>query len=108
MRNGGTLGAFLTGRELIGGPVHAQEFSSDWPAVLDDMLEFIALTQLSLGRRRAARVKVSLSRERVAADALQPHVDRFRSRLAHQMPGARLELIAAHHSAHRVEITFGS
>ena len=38
-------------------PVHAQEFSSDWPAVLDDMLEFIALTQLSLGRGRAARVK---------------------------------------------------
>ena len=87
--------------------MHAQEFSSDWPAVLDDMLEFIALTQLSLGRSRAARVKVSLSRERVAADALQPHVDRFRSRLAHQMPGTRLELVAVHLAAHRVEVHFG-
>ena len=88
--------------------MHAQEFSSDWPAVLDDMLEFIALTQLSLGRGRAARVKVSLSRERVAADALQPHVGRFRDRLAQQMPGTRLELVAGHHSAHRVEVHFKS
>jgi len=88
--------------------VHAQEFSSDWPAVLDDMMEFIALTQLSLGRSRAARVKVSLSRERVPADALQPHVDRFRSRLAHEIPGTRLELVAAHQAAHRVEVDFGS
>ena len=88
--------------------MHAQEFGSDWPAVLDDMLEFIALTQLSLGRGRAARVKVSLSRERVAADALQPHVGRFRDRLAQQLPGTRLELVAGHHSAHRVEVHFGS
>ena len=88
--------------------MHAQEFSSDWPAVLDDMLEFIALTQLSLGRGRAARVKVSLSRERVAADALQPHVGRFRDRLAQQLPGFRLELVAGHHSAHRVEVHFKS
>ena len=89
-------------------PVHAQDFSSDWPAVLDDMLEFIALTQLSLGRSRSAWVKVTLSRERVAADALQPHVGRFRDRLAQQLPGTRIELIAGHQSAHRVEVHFGS
>ena len=88
--------------------MHAQEFSSDWPAVLDDMLEFIALTQLSLGRSRSAWVKVTLSRERVAADALQPHVGRFRDRLVQQLPGTRIELIAGHQSAHRVEIYFGS
>ena len=88
--------------------MHAQEFSSDWPAVLDDILEFIALTQLSLGRGRAARVKVSLSRERVAADALQPHVGSFRDRLAQQLPGTRLELVAGHHPAHRVEVHFES
>ena len=88
--------------------MHAQEFSSDWPAVLDDMLEFIALTQLSLGRGRSARVKVTVSRERVAADALQPHVGRFRDRLGRQLPGTRIELIAGHHSAHRVEVHFGS
>ena len=88
--------------------MHAQEFSSDWPTVLDDMLEFIALTQLSLGRSRAARVKVSLSRGRVAADSLQPHVDRFRIRLDHQMPGTTLELVAGHQAAHRVEVHFAS
>jgi hypothetical protein len=88
--------------------VHAQEFSSGWPAVLDDMLEFIALTQLSLGRGRSARVKVSLSRERAPADALQPHVGRFRDQLAQQSPGTVLELVAGHHPAHRVEIRFGS
>lgn len=88
--------------------MHAQEFSSDWPAVLDEMLEFIALTQLSLGRGRVARVKVSLSRTRVAADALQPHVGRFREQLAHQAPGTSLELGAGHHAAHRVEVHYGS
>ena len=89
-------------------PVHVQEFNSDWPAVLDDMLEFITLAQLSLGRGRSARVKVIVSRERVAADALQPHVGRFRDRLAQQLPGTRIELIAGHRSAHRVEVYFGS
>jgi hypothetical protein len=86
--------------------VHAQEFSSEWPAVLEDMLEFIALTQLSLGRGRSARVKVSLSRERAPANALQPHVGRFRDRFLQQSPGAVLEIVAAHHSAHRVEVHF--
>ena len=88
--------------------MHTQEFGSDWPAVLDEMLEFIALTQLSLGRSRTAQIKVSLSRERVAVDALQPHVSRFRDRLAQQLPGSRLELVAGHHSAHRVEVHFGT
>ncbi|MDP9932874.1 hypothetical protein J2X92_005133 [Variovorax paradoxus] len=88
--------------------MHAQEFSSDWPAALDDMLEFISLTQLSLGQGRAARVKVSVSRERVAADVLQPHIGRFRDRLLQQLPGVRLEFTAGHHAAHRVEVHFGS
>lgn len=88
--------------------MHAQEFSSEWPGVLDEMLEFIALTQLSLGRGRAPRVKVSLSRERAPAKALQPHVGRFRTRLAQQSPGSALELVAGHQPAHRVEVHFGS
>lgn len=88
--------------------MHAQEFSSDWPAVLDEVLEFIALTALSLGDGRAARVRLSLSRQRVAADALQPHVGRFRERLAQQLPLARLEIVAGHHPAHRVEVRFGT
>ena len=86
--------------------MHAQEFSAVWPAVLDDMLEFIALTQLSLGRGRAASVKVVFSRRRVAADALQPHVDRFRGDLERQLPGTRLELGAGPHAAHRVEVRY--
>lgn len=88
--------------------MHAQEFSSDWPAVLDEIAEYVALTALSLGRGRAARVLVSLSRERVAADALQPHVGRFRERLAQQLPGTRLDIVAGHHPAHRVEVRFGN
>ena len=86
--------------------MHAQEFGSAWPAVLDDMLEFIALTQLSLGRGRAASVKVTFSRGRVAADALQPHVDRFRGDLERQLPGTRLELSAGPQAAHRVEVRY--
>ena len=33
--------------------MHAQEFSSAWPAVLDDILEFIALTMASCAARPA-------------------------------------------------------
>ena len=88
--------------------MHAQEFSAAWPAVLDDMLEFIALTQLSLGRGRAASVKIIFSRQRVAADALQPHVDRFRGDLERQLPGTRLELGAGPHAAHRVEVRYAN
>ena len=86
--------------------MHAQEFSSCWPAVLDDILEFIALTQLSLGRGRAASVKVTFSRQRVAPDEQQPHVERFRGDFERQLPGARLELGAGPHAAHRVEIRY--
>ena len=88
--------------------MHAQEFSADWPAVLDDMLEFVALTHLSLGRGRTASVKVAFSRQRVAPDALQPHVDRFRGDLERQMPGTRLELGAGPHTAHRVEVRYAN
>ena len=86
--------------------MYAQEFSSDWPVVLDDILEFIALTQLSLGRGRAASVKVTFSRQRVAPGELQPHVDRFRGDLERQLPGTRLELGAGPHAAHRVEVRY--
>jgi hypothetical protein len=86
--------------------VHAQTFAAAWPAVLDDMLEYIALTQLSLGKRRQAQIRVTLSRQLVAADLLQPHVDRFQARLREQLPGARLSMQAAHASEHRVELRF--
>ena len=88
--------------------MHAQEFSSEWPVALDDMLEFIALTHLALGRGRSGRVKVSVSRARVAASELQPHVGRFRERLAQQVPGLRLEFAAGTQAAHRVEVHYGS
>jgi hypothetical protein len=86
--------------------VHAQAFTADWPGVLEDMLEFVTLTQLSLGRGRAPQVQVTLSRERVAADRLQPHVDRFRARMAQQLPQARLQLRAEAVPDHRVEVRF--
>ncbi|MBL0419361.1 hypothetical protein JI739_03270 [Ramlibacter sp. AW1] len=89
------------------GPVHAQEFSAGWPGVLDDMLEFITLAQLALGRGRAPQVLVSLSRQRVSAEQLQPHVNGFRERLLQQWPAAQLTLAAGTGSAHRVEVRFG-
>lgn len=86
--------------------VHAQNFTGEWPGVLDDMFEYLALTQLSLGRRRQAEIVVSLSRQRVAADRLQPHVDRFRARVREQLPGARLTLRAVDAAEHRIELRF--
>lgn len=86
--------------------MHTQEFGADWPAVLDDIMEFILLTQLSLGRGRDGVVKLSLSRERVAPEDLQPHVNRFRRNLAQKAPGMRLELGAGQHASHRVDVHF--
>lgn len=87
---------------------HLQEFGSGWPAVLAEILEYIVLTQLSLGRGRAATVKLSLSRQRVAADQLQPHVEHFRASLAQQLPLARLDVVAGHHALHRVQVDYGN
>ena len=86
--------------------MHTQEFGSDWPAALDDILEFVILTQLSLGRGRAGVVKISLSRERVAPDQLQPHVNRFRRNFTQKVPGMRLELGTGHHASHRVDVYY--
>lgn len=88
--------------------MYTQEFSAPWPAALGDMLEFIVLTHLSFARGRTSHVRVALSRQRVAPEALQPHVEHFRVQLARQVPQARLELKAEHHPVHRVEIRFGS
>ena len=91
-----------------GRDLHVQEFASDWPAVLAEALEFIILTQLSLGRGRAAAIKLTVSRQRVAPNQLQPHVDLFRASLAQQLPHARLDVVAGHHALHRVQIAYGN
>lgn len=88
--------------------MHTQEFSSDWPGVLDDILEFIVLTQLSLGRGRPVLVKLSLSRVRVTPEQLQPHVERFRAKLVRQVPQLRLVLGAGPQPAHRVEVHYAN
>ena len=90
------------------GEMHTQEFASDWPVVLAEILEFIVLTQLSLGRGRTPAVRLSLSRQRVAAEQLQPHVEQFRASLAHQLPSARLDVAARHQPLHRVEVDYRS
>ena len=86
--------------------VLAQHFTAPWPGVLEDMIEYIALTQLSLGRRRPAQVQVTLSRQQVTATQLQPHVSRFQARVHTQFPGARLALRALNVAEHCVEIRF--
>lgn len=87
--------------------MHSQDFSSPWPTVLQDMHEFVSLTHLSLGRGRSGQVLVHLSKQRVAATELQPHVNNFRAALAAQLPRLRLELSAADSPIHRVEVHYG-
>ena len=86
--------------------VLAQHFTAPWPGVLEDMIEYIALTQLSLGRHRPAQIHVTLSRQRVSAAQLQPHVSQFQARVHLQFPGAHLALRALNVAEHRVEIRF--
>jgi len=88
--------------------LRVQEFASSWPGVLAEILEFIILTQLSVGRDRAAAITLTLSRERVAPEQLQPHVEGFRARLAQQLPTALVDVVAEHCALHRVQIAYGN
>ncbi len=72
------------------------------------MQEFIALTQLALGQGRAGRVAVLISRQRVAAPQLQPHVQQFRAALARQWPSLVLTVTPVDRASHRVELVYAA
>lgn len=84
----------------------AQDFDAPWPAVLQEMHEFALLTHLALGRGRPGEVRLSLSRQRVAADALQPHVAQFRAQLQRDAPQLRLSVRAVDAPAHRIALHY--
>lgn len=88
--------------------MYSQEFDGPWPAVLLEIQEFASLTHLSLGRGRRGSMRVNLSKLRVPATALQPHVGAFREAVQRALPGLQLTMDASDAPAHRVDITYGS
>ncbi len=87
--------------------MHTQQFNTQWPTVLNEMHEYVALTNLSLGNGRSGQVKVRLSRQLVAADKLKPHIVQFRSEFAVQFPRLSVEICAEDRPAHQVSIRYG-
>ncbi len=86
--------------------MHTQDFMTPWPIVLHEMQEYIALTNLSLGKGRLGKVNVRLSRQLVAADKLKPHISRFRSEFSAQFPRLSVEMSAEDRLAHQVSIHY--
>ncbi len=83
-----------------------QTFSGTWPEVLKDVQEYVALAELSAGRNRPGELIVSLSRQRVAAHELQPHITGFRQQMSFQHPHLQLKIVAIDRPDLLVELNY--
>ena len=77
-------------------------FPGPWPAVLVDMKDYVDLWFLSR-KRRAATVRIFISRALVPQARLQPHMRVFKAALG-TIPGCRIELKGTEEPTHKIEI----
>jgi hypothetical protein len=88
--------------------MYVQEFITPWPMVLHEIDEYIALTNLSLGKERFGNVHLKISRRLVTAEVLQPHVSHFRNNFVKQFARLQLDIAAEDSPAHKVTINYKS
>ena len=82
-----------------------ETFVAPWPGVLVEMKDFIDLWFLvGSGQRRAAHLRIYISRLLVSQGKLQPHAREFKAAVS-RIP-CRIELKATSEPAHRVEIEY--
>ena len=83
-----------------------ETFLAPWPGVLVEMKDFVDLWFLAMGhKRRAATVRIFISKALVSQANLQPHVREFRASIA-RIPGCRIELKGTEQAAHKIEIEY--
>ena len=83
-----------------------ENFPGPWPAVLLEMKDFVDLWFLAK-KRRAATVRIFISRTLVPQTRLQPHVREFKASLT-TIAGCRVELKGTEAPAHKIEIEYRS
>lgn len=84
-----------------------ETFVAPWPGVLMDMKDFVDLWFLAKGQvRRAATVRIFISKALVREAQLQPHVREFKASMS-RIPNCRIELKATEQPAHQIEIEYG-
>lgn len=88
-------------------PMHTQKFKTPWPIVLHEVDEYVALTNLSLGEERDGVVSLSVSRQLVTAELLNPYINKFREEFVVQYPKLRLEIGSTNQAEHEVVIRYG-
>jgi hypothetical protein len=70
------------------------------------MRDFVDLSFLAIGTaRKAATVRIFISKTLVAQIRLQPHVQNFRASIA-QIPHCLVELKSTDEAAHKIEIEY--
>lgn len=83
-----------------------QEFVAEWPGVLQEIYEYLALSAISLGPGRSGTALLELSKQRVKPSELQPHVAEFQQLVARQLPALKLQVCAEQIPFHRATIGF--
>lgn len=87
--------------------MYSQTFEASWPDVLHEMLEYVRLTQLAVGKGRYASIHVAFSRQLLQPDQLQPHVQDFLAKLEH-LEKVKIVVDGTVEGVHRVDIRYGA
>lgn len=82
-----------------------RDFSSAWPGVLEEMLDYIHLQLMLAGAWETVEIRVLISRQQVRADELQPHVGVFRTALESTLR-SKVVLQASDERVHRADLNF--
>lgn len=83
--------------------MYFQRFKTDWPQVLDEMIEYASLCLINIGEGRQAILNVEISRQLVEASELQPHMKSFLEK-AKKLQQLKVQVHASNFDYHEVNI----
>jgi hypothetical protein len=78
-------------------------FSSPWPAVLEEMLDYVHLQLMLAGAWQTADIHIALSRQLLTAEGLLLHVGKFQKDLE-AIPRTKVVWRSITDAAHRVDL----
>ena len=84
-----------------------RNFSSPWPGVLEEILDYVQLQLMLAGRWDSVEIQVLISRKMVTAEKLKPHIDVFRATLA-ATARSKVLLQATDEPTHRTDLNIWS
>lgn len=84
--------------------VLSMDFPNRWPAVTEEMKDFVHIELLKAGDWRKLEIRLHISRA-VPINQLQPHVQALKTALS-SVRHCRVSLLATEQATHRVELEF--